>query len=410
MENAGRQKNMNNMKKVSIVTPVYNSEKYLGYCINSILSQTYTNIELILVDDGSTDGSVRICDNYSGIDDRVQVFHVKNGGVGHARNIGIEKATGDYLQFVDSDDVIAPVMTETLVNAMEAYRKDIVLCAMELIGLENDRPSQVVFCTSEGIGKECVLERQVFLENIAQLFWKTAMLEGPCNRLYRNDLFKKYGLRFPTGISLGEDMLMNLEYYEVCNGAVFLSDKLYYYLQTNDQALTKQYRQNLFEEQMMLVDRLQDFIEKNTAFDMKEKIALSEYRVSKAIQCLNAMFQGNATLSEWEIKGRISTIVNDARVRDAFHLARYIIPGYEWVGDQLEFSDVGKIYDRLKTMNSEKSDSEAHEIVESALENPGNGDNRYYCQESMYYKSYDCENSKCDFGNLSISLVGKDSE
>ena len=84
------------MKKVSIVVPIYNSEKYLGYCINSILSQTYTNIEVILVNDGSKDDSINICNNYAEIDPRVKVIDIQNSGVSHARNIGIENATGYY--------------------------------------------------------------------------------------------------------------------------------------------------------------------------------------------------------------------------------------------------------------------------------------------------------------------------
>ena len=86
------------MKKVSVVVPVYNAEKYLGYCINSILSQTYSNIELILVNDGSTDSSISICNNYALIDDRVKVINIKNSGVSYARNMGIKCASGYYLQ------------------------------------------------------------------------------------------------------------------------------------------------------------------------------------------------------------------------------------------------------------------------------------------------------------------------
>lgn len=175
------------MKKVSVVVPVYNAEKYLGYCINSILSQTYSNIELILVNDGSTDSSISICNNYALIDDRVKVINIKNSGVSYARNMGIKCASGYYLQFVDSDDVISSNMIETLVQSMELYGKDLVLCGMNLVTLQDNIPSEIKYCTSEGIGKECVLSKKVFFENMAGFLWKTAMLEGPCNKLYKNE-------------------------------------------------------------------------------------------------------------------------------------------------------------------------------------------------------------------------------
>ena len=150
------------MKKVSVIVPVYNAERYLGYSINSILSQTYTGIEVILINDGSTDNSLKICNNYAHIDPRVKVIDIKNGGVGHARNIGIENASGYYLQFVDSDDVIAPDMIETFVHAIELYSKDIVFCGMKIVTLKDNNPEDIKECTSEGIGRECVFDRDVF--------------------------------------------------------------------------------------------------------------------------------------------------------------------------------------------------------------------------------------------------------
>lgn len=92
------------MDKISIITPVYNTQKYLKRCIESVLSQTYSNIELLLIDDGSTDESGKICDEYANKDSRVKVFHITNGGPSRARNIGLENATGNYILFVDSDD------------------------------------------------------------------------------------------------------------------------------------------------------------------------------------------------------------------------------------------------------------------------------------------------------------------
>lgn len=339
------------MKKVSVIVPVYNAEQYLGYCINSILSQTYTNIELILINDGSTDNSLKVCHNYASVDKRVIVFDVKNGGVSKARNLGLKHATGEFVQFVDSDDVIALDMTERLVETIEAYKTDIVFCGMKLVTLKNYIPEQVIYCTSEGIGKECVLDKKTFLQKMAFLLWKTAMLEGPCNRIYRMSIIKTHNIEFPENVSLGEDLLMNLSYYGFCKGAVLLSDKLYYYIQINECSLTKVYRADLFENQMMLIDSVRTFLnEKLTVLSKEEEISLSEYTVAKAMQCMLHLFQSENQLGENEIKAGIAEIINDERVKIAIEQSVFIDPKYEWIRWLSEFSDVGEIYQILKNM------------------------------------------------------------
>ncbi len=116
------------MKKISVIVPIYNTEKYLIQCLDSIINQTYRNLEIILVDDGSEDESPKICDEYASIDDRIKVIHKKNEGVAKARNTGISVSTGDYLAFVDSDDVINLVMFERLLNNAINNDADISIC------------------------------------------------------------------------------------------------------------------------------------------------------------------------------------------------------------------------------------------------------------------------------------------
>ena len=113
---------------ISIVVPVYNVEKYLGTCVESILKQTYSNIEVILVDDGSTDCSGKMCDHYMGQDERIKVIHKKNGGLSDARNKGIIQAEGEYITFIDSDDVVSSDYVEYLYNILEENDGDIAIC------------------------------------------------------------------------------------------------------------------------------------------------------------------------------------------------------------------------------------------------------------------------------------------
>ena len=115
---------------ISIIIPVYNVEKYLNKCLNSVIEQTYKNIEVILIDDGSTDNSGKICDEYAKNDIRIKIIHQQNGGVSTARNNGLEHATGKYITFVDSDDYIEKEMIETMAKKIMKKNADIVICGV----------------------------------------------------------------------------------------------------------------------------------------------------------------------------------------------------------------------------------------------------------------------------------------
>ena len=115
-------------KLVSIIIPVYNVEKYLAECIESVLKQTYQNIEILLIDDGSPDNSGKICDEYEEKDSRVRVIHKENGGVSSARNVGLEQANGEYITFIDSDDFVSESYIEELYIALENGNSDLAFC------------------------------------------------------------------------------------------------------------------------------------------------------------------------------------------------------------------------------------------------------------------------------------------
>lgn len=135
---------------VSIVVPVYNVEKYLNRCISSIVNQTYENIEIILVDDGSKDNSGEICDEWAEKDTRIKVIHKSNGGLSSARNAGASVAQGEYISFIDSDDYIRPIMIKDLVLCCEKYNADIGIANVKQIyrNFESVMPDQEVYCCS----------------------------------------------------------------------------------------------------------------------------------------------------------------------------------------------------------------------------------------------------------------------
>ena len=120
-------------ERISVVVPVYNVEQYLEKCVNSIINQTYKNLEIILVDDGATDKSGKLCDELAKLDNRIMAYHKKNGGLSDARNYGVERATGDYIGFVDGDDYIDVEMYEKLYEAIKKENVDVAECNLKII-------------------------------------------------------------------------------------------------------------------------------------------------------------------------------------------------------------------------------------------------------------------------------------
>lgn len=335
-------------KMVSIIIPLYNAEQHLGYCLNSVISQTYQQIEVILVNDGSTDNSLSICQNYAELDKRVSVITIENGGVSHARNVGLEAAKGEYVQFVDSDDVIALTMTEKLVNRIETYDADIVICGMKIVGIDADflRGTVTDVFSSRKIGKECVMRRKEFYKEFPRLLFDTVLLEGPCNKIYKNQLLKQYNIRFPIDISLGEDFLFNLNYFERGTKFVFLSEELYYYIQLNVNSLTRVYRDDLLNNKIRLLEAYKEFMDRMDAWTTEGEIWYANYCVGYFISVLNSLFVYESGLAEEEMKFRIEEIVNYELFRDNINKASWIAEQWDWIKDCVRYSDIGMIYDK----------------------------------------------------------------
>lgn len=334
-------------KLVSIIIPVYNAGAYLGYCLNSVISQTHSNIEIILVNDGSTDNSYEICQNYAAIDGRIVGIDIENSGVSDARNVGLKEAKGEYVLFVDADDVIKSDMVEALVKRMETYQKDIVFCGFDMVTLENNEVLENVPISSAILGSECVLNRDVFFAKLAFILWKTSLLECVCGKLMRMDVIRNNHIMFPPDLSFGEDFCFNMEYFRHINGAVFVSSRYYYYLQRDNDSLTKKYREDLFENQMYLIRKFRSLIEENVKISKSEQTALSEYTVAHMMHVLYALTGNRCPLNTTEKKREIARIINDKSVRNAYQHTKYIEPRYEWIRECMEYSDIQKIYDIL---------------------------------------------------------------
>ena len=154
------------METVSIIVPVYNVEKYLPSCLRSILQQSYPAIEIILINDGSKDNSLAVCQKFARKDSRVRVIDIPNGGVSHARNLGVTVATGKYVQFVDSDDKINRHMVRTMVGELERAQADIAFCGLEMVFVHRGRVTQRRSCIRNPLPPNCTMEREEFLTRL----------------------------------------------------------------------------------------------------------------------------------------------------------------------------------------------------------------------------------------------------
>lgn len=210
---------------ISVIIPVYNKEKYIGRCIESVLSQRYNNLEIILVDDGSEDNSGIILDNYTEKYDKIKVFHIKNGGVLAARNFGLENSTGEYITFIDADDTIEADYIDILFKALYENDCDIAQCNYANI-IDNKR-------TPVSDTGELIL--QSANEAIEYIMSGKKYIVGLCPKLYKKNLFTN--IPDCTGIKINEDYIVNFCAFQNAKKTVFIDLPLYNYY-CNDDSVT----------------------------------------------------------------------------------------------------------------------------------------------------------------------------
>ena len=224
---------------VSIIVPVYNTDKYLKRCIDSILSQKYTDFELLLIDDGSTDRSGAICDEYAKMDSRIRVFHKVNGGVSSARNLGLEHAQGEWVAFVDSDDRVSAFYLYNLLY--HCCNVDLVISYAEFVYSDNTS-------RKENYNSRIISDNYdvLFVEN--DLNWHTS----PWSKLFKKKLCND--LRFIEGMHIGEDLVFLYSYMLRCKNIFVSNDTDYFYYTENQATLTK--RVNPLNEEMLAYDNV----------------------------------------------------------------------------------------------------------------------------------------------------------
>lgn len=224
------------MPKISVIVPIYKVEKYLCRCVDSILNQTFTDFELILVDDGSPDNCGKICDEYESKDSRIHVIHKENGGLSDARNAGLDYATGQYIIFVDSDDFIESDLLEKAYNTIrKGY--DIVSYGFNVIGVDGN----ISAIAHSEAGKEFRFEKQAdYLNFILKIFINYGVGWAAWSRIYRRDIIQKYNIRFEDNSKIfAEDMYFNLCYLAHIKTMYTMKENPYNYLLRNDSIMGK---------------------------------------------------------------------------------------------------------------------------------------------------------------------------
>lgn len=229
---------------ISVIIPAYNVEKYIQRCIESIRKQTYSNLQIVIVDDGSTDQTGKIADSLSMKDSRIQVLHKQNQGVSAARNSGLEVARGGYIGFVDGDDYIEPVMYEKLIVLAEKYDAKIAHCGYQMVF-----PNRIDLYYGTG-----QLKVQDSVTGVRDLLEGTLVEPGLCNKLYASSILKE--IRLDNEIKINEDLLLNYMAFCKSEKSVFLDEPYYHYIIRKNSATTSEWNKNKLKDPLIVLETM----------------------------------------------------------------------------------------------------------------------------------------------------------
>lgn len=232
---------------ISIITPVFNAEKYLPRCLDSILAQTCQDWELLLINDGSTDGSARICDDYASRDARMRVYNKENGGVASARQWGIEQARGEYSIHIDSDDWVEPQMLEDMLGYARNQDLDIVIADYYMDKAGSSRRMPQVYQSAS-----CLRDLL------------TGRLHGSlCNKLIRHELYRKHNITFVPGVDLCEDLLICIRLFQLPIRVATIGQGYYHYMHNGVSSMAKRYDMRMYDARRKYIGAVTEYLPPN---------------------------------------------------------------------------------------------------------------------------------------------------
>ena len=291
---------------VSIIVPVYNVEKYLQKCIKSLQEQSYENIEIILVDDGSTDKSSILCDNIAKVDKRVSVIHKNNGGLSDARNLGLSFANGDFILFVDSDDWLERETIKTAYMKIISSNADVVVWGYYADFVSDDE--EIIFQKSYSLIGTCnrITKEEVFSEKDALELYGYAW-----NKLYRKNILQN--LKFEKGISLVEDILFNATIAERSNKIEFIDYIGTHYIQRKRETLGKKYYSDYIELKSLAAKAIVNILKEYEVSENKIKEITTSFFNNTIKSALIMILKDK--ISHYEKSRRIEYLIQDNNVQ-----------------------------------------------------------------------------------------------
>lgn len=281
---------------ITIVVPIYNVEKYLEKCIKTLINQTYSNLEIILVNDGSPDNSLKICNQYLKEDNRIKIINKENGGLSDARNAGLKMARGEYICFIDSDDYIELDMIEKTKKKLLEEELDVVI-----FGLYNE-----VVDSNENIINQ--KKQSIDLVNFNSII---SIIGYAWNKLYKTSFLKEKNITFTKGLSLIEDVVFNEKVFLKNIKIGYINEPLYHYVSRNRSTLVKQYYEDSYNLHKQGNLSRKNIIFKILGRNKKTEELLSESHINGIRYCCSNMFFYKNNLSIYEKYKNIKIIVED---------------------------------------------------------------------------------------------------
>ncbi len=272
-------------KLISIIVPIYNSEKYLKRSISSILCQTYKNIEVLLINDGSTDNSIKICQEFSRIDNRIKIIDKKNSGVSNTRNKGIELSTGELIMFVDSDDFIEKDYIEKMYYKLENLNLDTIVSGMQ-------------FCDN----KEKIIRKELYTTNTKELKFdnlykdiiNTLYFCSACKTLFKKSVIIENDIKFNEKFNYGEDLLFSFTLLKNSKKIGYLSNCGYYYRQNSDSSTHENNLESIekyFDDNIILFNMLKQYIKDDETLIANRLFTKLNITLTKIIQNKNIRYK-----------------------------------------------------------------------------------------------------------------------
>lgn len=293
---------------VSIIIPVFNVEKYISKCVDSVINQKYRNIEIIIIDDGSTDKSAEICKEYANEDNRIKIISQKNAGLSCARNVGIENSSGDYIMFVDGDDFISASMVMRLLEVSHVSGADYV-CSESMNFMDGDDESAKIKINGyeqSGLIYE-VYEKE---EAIRNMFYQKPSITGAYLKIYKRELFDK--IKFPEK-RYYEDLATTYKFMQEAQRIVLLKEKHYAYRIRKDGIMNQKFNERKMDCIWVSNMMEKDFLE--ASYDMKKAVECAAFRVNRIVFVQTPLLSGYSNEIYMYIKKYRRTVLFDESCR-----------------------------------------------------------------------------------------------